>query len=244
MDRSSIMDTFLKIPQALATRCIQHAEFTQLAKNTIGYDVDIAAITKLRQGYCLERPDYLKHASQQRLDEFYAGRIVAEAILAQHFNCAVAITSMSASLPIWPLGILGSISHAQHKLIIVISTQAAYLGVDVEYIVSPEIAEKTARLVLTQSEYDLYATGNISDLSFSEYFTLVFSLKESLYKAVYPITQHYIDFLQAELLHIDVKQQTAVLKFSPEIVQSYPVLKRYHATWERASDHVITLLLN
>ena len=72
------------------------------------------------------------------------------------------------------------------------------------------------------------------------YFTLIFSLKESLYKAVYPCAKNYIDFLQAELISIDMLQHTACFKFSPEIMQSYPLLQHYHTHWDQRPDHFVT----
>lgn len=235
-----IMDKFLNIPQALYTRCIQQGKLTHMGQHSLCYEADIRAICLACQTHQLQRPDYLMQAGQQRLDEFFAGRIAAEAILLEYFNCRQSITSMTTTLPIWPQAFKGSISHANNTLMVMLSTQAEYLGVDIEYMVSADIAEQTAGLILTRSEQDLYWSGSIKTLSFAEYFTLIFSLKESLYKAVYPCAKNYIDFLQAELISIDMLQHTACFKFSPEIMQSYPLLQHYHTHWDQRPDHFVT----
>lgn len=234
------MDNFLKIPQELYARCIAHGKLSQKGSNLYCFEADIHTISNIFQTDDFERPDYLKQAKQQRLNEFYAGRIATEAILVEVLNCRQPITSMTATLPIWPQGVKGSISHAKNKLLVVISTQVEYLGVDVEYIMPADVAEKMADLILTRPEQDLYISEGMQYLSFAEYLTLLFSLKESLYKAIYPQTQHYIDFLQAQLIDINLQHKTAIFQLSAEIKQHYHLRESYHAVWELHADHVVT----
>ncbi|MFM6905391.1 MAG: 4'-phosphopantetheinyl transferase [Acinetobacter tjernbergiae] len=121
-----------------------------------------------------------------------------------------------------------------------ISSRSKYLGIDLEYIVATSFAEESMQLILTQFEQELWQTGKIEHLSFCEYLTLIFSLKESLYKAVFPVAQSYIDFLEATVVEIDIKRQMVRLKFSQEIQQRYKLRFEYQGFWVFQQDHVIT----
>ncbi|MDM1021516.1 4'-phosphopantetheinyl transferase superfamily protein [Acinetobacter sp. VNK23] len=194
----------------------------------------------LWQHFQIDRPYYLLNAVSKRLNEFYVGRILAQAILAQHFDYSASITSMSERLPIWPKDFRGSISHARDQVVVAISSQADYLGIDIEYIVDENFAKDSTALILTTYEQDLWQTGKIFGLNFCEYLTLIFSLKESLYKAVYPVAQSYIDFLEAFVEQIDMENQSVQLSFCPKVREKYGLLEHYQGYWQIQDNTVLT----
>ena len=166
--------------------------------------------------------------------------MLAQAILKQYFNETHSITSLQYKLPIWSDGIIGSISHSNDLVVVAISSHSKYLGIDLEYIVATSFSEESMQLILTQFEQELWQTGKIEHLSFCEYLTLIFSLKESLYKAVFPVAQSYIDFLEATVVEIDIKRQMVRLKFNQDIQQRYKLRFEYQGFWVFQQDHVIT----
>lgn len=230
----------LTIPNHLCMQLLEAAQANALAEQVVSYTLELVDIPQIWQQYDLARPDYLLNAVPKRLNEFYVGRILAHAILQQHFDCSDSITSMSERLPIWPKGFKGSISHSNNKLVVAVSAQADYLGIDIEHIVDESFAKDSAALILTQSEQALWQTGQIQGLSFCEYLALIFSLKESLYKAVYPVVQSYIDFLEASVEHIDIENQAVTLSFCLKVREKYGLLENYQGYWQIQDNTVLT----
>lgn len=237
------MNHFLEIPATLASACLQHATRIPLTASTMCYRADISIINQIRQSYTLERPSYLENASEKRLNEFFAGRILAQAILQQHFNCSMYISSTQLKLPQWPNGFIGSISHSNEQAIVAISSQSEYFGIDIERIVETSFAEESSALILTPFEQRLWQAEISHYLNFREYLTLIFSLKESLYKAVYPVAQNYIDFLEATTVEMNMKNQSAILKFDQKTRQRYGLKPEYEGYWQFNNDDVITYIV-
>ncbi|GAA5630103.1 hypothetical protein AWW72_16110 [Acinetobacter sp. NRRL B-65365] len=237
------MNYFLEIPPMLASACLQHATLIRLTANTFCYRAEISIITQIRHSYTLERPSYLENASAKRLNEFFAGRILAQAILQQYFNCSMCISSTQLKLPQWPKGFIGSISHSNEQVIVAISSQSEYLGIDIERIVETSFADESAALILTPCEQKLWQAEISHYLNFRTYLTLIFSLKESLYKAVYPIAQNYIDFLEATTVEMNMENQSVILKFDQKTRQRYGLKSEYQGYWQFNNDDVITYIV-
>ena len=234
------MNHSLEIPVTLSENCIQQATVIPLMEEIICYKADIKILSNIFKHYRLEQPSYLKNANSKRLNEFFSGRIIAEAILKKHFNCSAKITSMQFKLPKWPINVIGSISHSNHWIIVAISSQTECLGIDLEHIVDITFVQESALLILTQSEQTLWQREKTMFISFREYLTLIFSLKESLYKAVYPITQSYIDFLEVAVVRIDIKKQIAIFKFDEKIQKNHGLYTEYQGFWNFKDDYVVT----
>lgn len=230
----------LTIPNHLCMQLLKAAQTIVLAEQVVSYTFELMDIPQIWQQYDLARPDYLLNAVPKRLNEFYAGRILAQAILQQHFDYSASITSMSERLPIWPKGFKGSISHSNNKLVVAISSQVNYLGIDIENIVDENFAKDSAALILTSAEQYLWKTGQIQGLNFREYLTLIFSLKESLYKAVYPVAQSYIDFLEALVEQFDFENKLVQLSFCPKVREKYGLLEHYQGYWKIEDERVLT----
>lgn len=234
------MSVLLEFPKEIYLSCMGQGVLIPMATDIICYKAGISVLSHICQYDTLEKPNYLDQASQKRINEFFAGRMLAQAILKQYFNETHSITSLQYKLPIWSDGIIGSISHSNDLVVVAISSHSKYLGIDLEYIVATSFAEESMQLILTQFEQELWQTGKIEHLSFCEYLTLIFSLKESLYKAVFPVAQSYIDFLEATVVEIDIKRQMVRLKFNQEIRQRYKLRFEYQGFWVFQQDHVIT----
>lgn len=103
--------------------------------------------------------------------------------------------------PRWPIGVQGSISH-HHNLAVCIgwqspATEQGDLGIDIESITDPPLALKLWRSIVSPAEKKFLETLS---LPFFTSLTLVFSAKESLYKALFPMVKHYFDFLDARVV--------------------------------------------
>ncbi|TDF81061.1 4'-phosphopantetheinyl transferase [Pseudomonas sp. H9] len=139
----------------------------------------------------------LQRSVAKRQAEYLAGRVCARAAL-QHLDGREYVPGTHEDRsPIWPTGISGSITHGKGWAAAVVahSSDCQGLGLDQESLLSDERAERLAREILTEAEL---ARMNASQVGLTV--TLTFSLKESLFKALYPIVQQRFYFEHAEVL--------------------------------------------
>ena len=148
----------------------------------------------------IEPPPSVQRSVAKRQAEFLAGRLCARAALLQlqGLDCSPAIGEDRA--PVWPSGICGSITHSTGHAAAIVAQKADWrgLGMDLENILNPERAERLAGEILTAPELKRMAAGRREQLAMLV--TLTFSVKESLFKALYPIVQQRFYFEHAEVL--------------------------------------------
>ena len=108
---------------------------------------------------------------------------------------ALAIGRGPGGEPLWPKRIVGAISHSGDLAVAVVGWADEYagLGVDVEQR-SPGMSLRAARLVCRPSEY-AWATEDPGPMRRTQ----VFSAKEAIFKALYPIEGVWLGFGDAEL---------------------------------------------
>ena len=234
------MSNYLYIPEQLSKSIYEISNPIFFTSELFCYGLDLSQTMHLHIDQRLEHPLKIAQARVERKNEYLCGRVLAQAVLNHHFGLDQSITSMHEHLPIWPSHVLGSISHSQNKLIVALSSHAVYLGIDIEHWVTSEFAQESAHLVLTPSEFDLWKTKACEFFDFARYVSLIFSVKESLYKAVYPTAKQYIDFLKASIVDINFENQALTLTFLPEIQQRYQLLEQYQGGWTIEQDHIMT----
>lgn len=135
--------------------------------------------------------------SEKRLIDFSNGRYCAKKALLELGIEDVSILIGKNREPIWPEGIVGSISHCDTLTGAIVSRKADHisLGLDIE-----EIGRVTADLwpyVFTDKEIEYLNTLPIDQQELI--CTSIFSLKEAFYKFQFPITNLFLDFLDVEV---------------------------------------------
>ena len=145
-------------------------------------------------------PASIQRSVAKRQAEFLAGRVCARAALQQleGLDCVPAIGEDRA--PVWPAHISGSITHSTGRAAAIVANKAHWrgLGMDLENLLNFERAERLAGEILTPPELQRMAAAGSEHLALLV--TLTFSVKESLFKALYPIVQQRFYFEHAEVL--------------------------------------------
>ncbi|OPA99389.1 4'-phosphopantetheinyl transferase [Pseudomonas fluorescens] len=145
-------------------------------------------------------PASIQRSVAKRQAEFLAGRLCARAALQQldHLDCVPAIGEDRA--PVWPGHISGSITHSTGHAAAIVGHKAQWrgLGMDLENSLSLERAERLAGEILTADELQRMALVPREQIALVV--TLTFSVKESLFKALYPIVQKRFYFEHAEVV--------------------------------------------
>jgi enterobactin synthetase component D len=150
-------------------------------------------------------PPSLERAVDKRKNEFLAGRWCSREALRrcapELAHCPIGIGTHSA--PLWPVGIVGAITHTHGFASVAVarSAEARGIGLDAEVLIVNGIAMRIAHSIATKDE--LSAVMSAGDIGPELALTIVFSAKETLFKALYPHVGRYFDFSVARLEHID-----------------------------------------
>lgn len=164
------------------------------------------------------------NTSLKRKRDFCLGRMAAHLALKQMgFPTPPPVLKGEAGEPLWPDGVAGSITHCGNWAIAVAAQreQAGTIGIDLEQVtssagippsaVSPVDystkmrmlqAEDVADLICLESELD----GLTPEQDYSERVTMLFSAKEAIFKAFYPLCRRFIDFKEVRLHWIHQRQ--------------------------------------
>jgi 4'-phosphopantetheinyl transferase EntD len=131
------------------------------------------------------------NAVHRRRVEFSTGRWLARQGLLELGAGAAAIPAGTGREPIWPDGIVGSVTHSASRCAVVLGRTAEFVGVglDLELIGAVDVA--LADLIVSPSE----PVGHRSPTELR----LVFSAKESVFKCVFPMLRAFLDFRDIEI---------------------------------------------
>ena len=104
--------------------------------------------------------------------------------------------------PIWPDGVVGSITHAGGFAAAAVARAAdiAGLGIDSEQIIDPTAAHDIADICMVD-EAGLFKA--VHGRSFCEFCTLVFSAKEAVFKCLFPLTRKFFEFSDVQITLFD-----------------------------------------
>ncbi len=135
----------------------------------------------------------------KRRTEFAAGRVCASEALRGMGLIAEFPLPVRNRLPVWPLGVVGSISHCNTIAVAMTAPKSRYcaLGIDVESLLDPDTAQGIQQYVCRDEELDRlerYIPCRSRSL------TILFSAKEALYKALFPLVGRFKDFHAAEFV--------------------------------------------
>jgi 4'-phosphopantetheinyl transferase EntD len=142
--------------------------------------------------------DIITRAVQKRRSEFTTVRVCARAALAQLGIAPAPILPGLRGAPGWPDGVIGSMTHCDgyRAAAVALGSSGAGIGIDAEP--HGPLPDGVIRLVARPEEHerlDALATGHPG----VHWDRLLFSMKESVYKAWFPLTGRWLDFQEASI---------------------------------------------
>ena len=186
----------------------------------------------------LSCPASLTKASHRRRAEFLAGRVVAQTALIALDIPTVEIPVRQDRVPCWPARSSGSISHSQeHCACFVIADPLWTVGIDVEIPARGEALDAILGLALTEVECSLIMRQQ--DFVLSEFATLLFSAKETLFKALYPLVQYHFSFEFAEMRTLPENRRVR-LYLNQVLCKDLPRESYYDIQFEITPDFILT----
>lgn len=148
-------------------------------------DVFIARIGDCAAELFPQEQAAVSRAMGKRHAEFAAGRSLARTALAQigHPPCAIPQTGRA---PLWPVGVVGSITHNDVYVAACAARQHACAGIGIDIEAVGRVTDSIESRILTAEE--------IGDTTIADSRTLRFACKEAVYKAVNPIVGEFFGF--------------------------------------------------
>ena len=178
----------------------------------------------------------------KRQAEHLAGRLCAREALYRVTGVASVPAVGEDRAPQWPAQVCGSITHGQGWAAAVVAPAWDWqgLGLDVERLLSSERAERLVGEILTVDEQ-----VRIADLSPEQRawrISLTFSLKESLFKALYPLVLTRFYFQDAELLDLDTEQGSARLRLLVDLSEEWQAEAELAGMYAELDNQVLSLV--
>ena len=153
----------------------------------------------------------VERAVTKRVDEFTTGRLLARQALQAHGIQNFPLLADSKRCPIWPTGMVGSITHTNEFCIVALAQMDSIfsLGIDAESVdrVKPDLWS----MLLTEREKAYL--DDFSPEQACHWASAIFSLKEAFFKFQFPLTRRMIGFDAIDIMP-GAKQHTALLSWT------------------------------
>ena len=162
--------------------------------------------------------------SERRAKAYASGRRVAHVALSRLGAPPGAVTS-DGRMPRWPAGFTGSITHSETLAVAVAGRLESVRGVGVDVEVQGRVDDRSAQRVLIEAERRRFSQPR---------WTLVFSAKEAVYKAVNPIVGEYLGFADVAIEtagHAFTAATTRRCALSPVVAAGRGFFRRVYGHW-------------
>ncbi|ENM5740051.1 4'-phosphopantetheinyl transferase superfamily protein [Vibrio mimicus] len=191
--------------------------------------------------FAIPYPHDIQNSVVKRKAEFLAGRVCA-AIGWRRLGVEIPtrlLVSRSKRVPYWGKGLIGSISHSDTKAVFFGSSSEKLqsVGVDTQEVLPYEDALLICDRVIDKEELCLI---NSFGLTLSGAVSIAFSVKESIYKAVSPISKEYFDFLETKIEYID--KDFVKVKIVKEFKMKNLTSKCFKVAYTLKEQHILSYL--
>ncbi|MBR9909210.1 MAG: 4'-phosphopantetheinyl transferase superfamily protein [Gammaproteobacteria bacterium] len=193
-------------------------------------------------------PASIRQSVLRRRAEYLAGRYCALRALDLLCLQPVSVGRDKLGIPTWPQGFTGSISHCRGQAVALVVQQdhagragKAHwpgLGIDIEEIVPAETAANIECRLLDRAERAILDGASVSRQLL---LTLMFSAKESFFKAAYPVVGRYFDFDAVSVIHIEPRLSSLRLRINQPLHSSLPTGRELDVSCQLlATQYVMT----
>lgn len=180
-------------------------------------------------------------AVSKRQTEFLAGRLCAHEALRRVTGAPCIPAVNEDRSPNWPAGVVGSITHGAGWAATVVARREQWrgLGLDVEKQIPTTRADRLVAEILTPRELEGYAA--LDETQRALRVTLTFSIKESLFKALYPLVNKRFYFQEAELIHHD-SSGYARLRLLNDLSEQWTTGAELEGQFAQFDDYLLSLV--
>lgn len=181
----------------------------------------------------------IAHAVPVRRAEYATVRYCARQALSRLGYPAAPILSGKNREPIWPDGIVGSLTHCDGYRAAAISNSPGVASVGIDAEIHQPLPDGVDKIVTVGGEIQMLARLEAAYPTI-RWGRVLFSAKESIYKTWYPLTRAWLDFTECELV-IDPERGlfTGHLRVPGPHIGS-TAIDRFNGRWSVTGRHVLT----
>jgi 4'-phosphopantetheinyl transferase EntD len=189
-----------------------------------------------------EEERIIAHAVESRRRQYAAVRSCARACLARLGYARVPILPGIGGAPTWPAGVLGSMTHCAGYAAAAVGplSRISAIGIDAEP--DAPLPEGVLDLVATPAERDRLAVTQLEPDS-PNWDRLLFSAKEAVYKAWFPLTGEWLDHEEAEILFDPQDGSFAALLSPYGLIVDGRQVRCLHGRWVRKRGILLTAVV-
>ena len=136
---------------------------------------------------------------ERRLQEFQHGRSCARLALSMLGQPPGPVGRGKHREPLWPAGFIGSISHAGDHAAAAVAATDLFLGIGLDMEFADPIEDGLIASICRPEE--IGCVDDSEDIGYRA--KLLFSIKESIYKCMWPLIREFIDFTEIEVRLVD-----------------------------------------
>ena len=167
-----------------------------------------APVSNWMEGIDADEQKIVRHAVQSRQAEFSTGRMLAAQALREIGAPVSPVLRGDMNEPIWPSGIVGSITLTNDICLVAVATTKQTLGLGIDIEASRPGIDGLAHLILRPDERQ---TTACHDMPTENAVRVAFCAKESLYKAIHGRARRFVDFQEVRVeFSPDVGKFTAI----------------------------------
>jgi 4'-phosphopantetheinyl transferase EntD len=171
-------------------------------------------------------------AVDKRRLEFGRGRQCARAALRRLGLSDGPLLSGSQREPLWPAGVVGSITHTQGLCLAAVAWQKSYAGVGIDVEPAAPLSLAIAERIATDAEMN--ALGSMPPLLAAR---LIFSAKEAFYKCQFYRTRQFLGFFDVSVeLQAQGDFSVCLLVDAPPLAQGFCL----RGTWRQHGGYLFT----
>jgi enterobactin synthetase component D len=165
----------------------------------------------------IKKPESFDRFHSDRSREFLLGRLCASEahrILVGEDLFNVLVNSNRA--PIWPKEIVGSISHDKVWVGAAVAKSSDLLGLGIDFEIKGRAKLNLKKQITTTQ--DIKSHESFSEV---ELLTMIFSMKECLYKALFPLVNKFFGFEDAAVIAINAQEGTFEIKLLTKLSDQF-----------------------
>lgn len=218
------------------------SQFTGLRLTEILFDLQYYH-NDLFSYYGISLPAHLNKAVDKRRAEYLASRYAARMAMNDYGITDFTLHNDADRAPVWPASVSGSLTHTAGRAVVItaLAKEGYHIGVDVEQMIAEPTAIEMSKMIVSASELNYFSQAGISLVTA---LTLAFSLKESLYKALYPQIKKFIDFHSAEVIHLELASGHAVLQLTGSLSEALPAGRQFNGYFQQHRGEVLTVIVD
>lgn len=190
--------------------------------------------------HALPCPPSITASVRKRQAEYFHGRLAARQALARYGLAHREVGTGAQREPCWPAGIIGSISHNNHYAAAVALRDSEHgaIGIDIETVLDADGANAVARIAVDAGELE-WLERQAGAASMELLLTIVFSAKESFYKAAFPAVGHMFDFSGVRVSGLDLADGMLELELRVNLCATLPAGMRRRVFVRMLDDHTV-----